>query len=171
MALTQQDREVEIITPLGKDVLLLQDMTVSEELGRLFTIDAEVLSKENISFEDLLGQNVSIRVNLAESKRFFNGYVSGMSQAVDEGHYARYNITLKPWFWFLTRTSDCKIFQNQTVPDIFKQVCNGLGFTDIEDKLTASYRTWEYCVQYRETDFNFLSRLLEQEGIYYYFYP
>ena len=169
MALTQQDREVEIITPLGKDVLLLQDMTVSEELGRLFTIEAEVLSKENISFEDLLGQNASIRVNLAEGKRFFNGYVSGMSQAVDEGHYARYNITLKPWFWFLTRTSDCKIFQNQTVPDIFKQVCNGLGFTDIENKLTASYRTWEYCVQYRETDFNFLSRLLEQEGIYYYF--
>ena len=169
MALTQQDREVEIITPLGKDVLLLQDMTVSEELGRLFTIEAEVLSKENISFEDLLGQNVSIRVNLTEGKRFFNGYVSGMSQAVDEGHYARYNITLKPWFWFLTRTSDCKIFQNQTVPDIFKQVCNGLGFTDIEDKLTASYRTLEYCVQYRETDFNFLSRLLEQEGIYYYF--
>lgn len=169
MAITQQDREAEIITPLGKDVLLLQDMTVSEELGRLFTIDAEVLSKENISFEYLLGQNVSIRINLEEGKRFFNGYVSGMSQAVDEGHYARYNITLKPWFWFLTRTSDCKIFQNQTVPDIIKQVCNGLGFTDIEDKLTASYRTWGYCVQYRETDFNFLSRLMEQEGIYYYF--
>lgn len=169
MAATQQHREAEIITPLGKDVLLLQDMTLSEELGRLFTIDTEVLSTENISFEDLLGQNVSIRVNTAEGKQFFNGYVSGISQAVDEGHYARYKVTIKPWLWFLTRTSDCKIFQNQSVPDIIKEVCNGLGFTDIEDKLTASYRTWEYCVQYRETDFSFLSRLMEQEGIYYYF--
>ncbi|WP_428353128.1 type VI secretion system Vgr family protein [Methyloprofundus sp.] len=169
MALTQQNREIEIITPLGVDELLLQDVTVSEELGRLFIINAEVLSTENISFEDLLGQNVSIRLDLPEGERFFNGYVSGISQAVDEGHYARYNITIHPWLWFLTRTSDCKIFQNKTVPDIIKEVCNELGFTDIEDKLTASYRTWEYCVQYRETDFNFLSRLMEQEGIYYYF--
>jgi type VI secretion system secreted protein VgrG len=169
MAVTQQNREIEIITPLGADVLLLQDVTVSEELGRLFIINAEVLSTENISFEGLLGQNVSIRLDLPEGKRFFNGYVSGISQAVDEGHYARYNVTIHPWLWFLTRTSDCKIFQKKTVPDIIKEVCNGLGFTDIEDKLTASYRTWEYCVQYRETDFNFLSRLMEQEGIYYYF--
>ena len=169
MAITQQNREIEIITPLGADMLLLQDVNVSEELGRLFVINAEVLSTENISFEDLLGQNVSIRLDLPEGERFFNGYVSGISQAVDEGHYARYNITIHPWLWFLTCTSDCKIFQNKTVPDIIKEVCNELGFTDIEDKLTASYRTWEYCVQYRETDFNFLSRLMEQEGIYYYF--
>jgi type VI secretion system secreted protein VgrG len=169
MAVTQQNREIEIITPLGKDVLLLSDVSVTEELGRLFTINVELASTENISFEDLLGQNVSIRLNLPAGKRFFNGHVSSISQSVDDGHYARYNATIRPWFWFLTRTSDCRIFQEKTVPDIIKEVCKGLGFTDIEDKLSGNYRTWEYCVQYRETDFNFLSRLMEQEGIYYYF--
>ncbi len=169
MVVTQQNRELEIITPLGKDVLLLSDVTVTEELGRLFTINAELASTENITFEDLLGQNVSIRLNLPAGKRFFNGYVSSITQSGDDGHYARYNATIHPWLWFLTRTSDCRIFQEKTVPDIIKEVCKGLGFTDIEDKLSSSYRTWEYCVQYRETDFNFLSRLMEQEGIYYYF--
>ncbi len=169
MAVTQQNREMEIITPLGKDVLLLQDIIVTEELGRLFTIHTEVVSTENITFEKLLGQNVSIRVNTAEGKRFFNGYVSSVSQEVDEGRYARYKVIISPWLWFLTRTADCKIFQHLSVPDIIKEVCNDLGFTDIEDRLTASYRTWEYCVQYRESDFCFLSRLMEQEGIYYYF--
>jgi type VI secretion system secreted protein VgrG len=71
--------------------------------------------------------------------------------------------------WFLTRTSDCRIFQNKKVPDIIKEIFQENGFSDFEDKLTGSYREWEYCVQYRETDFNFVSRLMEQEGIYYHF--
>ncbi len=169
MAVTQQNREIEIITPLGQDVLLLRDVNITEELGRLFTINVELASTKNIALDDLLGQNISIRLNLGRGERYFNGYVSSISQAVDEGHYARYSATIKPWFWFLTRTSDCRIFQEKTVPDIIKEVCNELGYTDIEDQLSGSYRTWVYCVQYRENDFNFLSRLMEQEGIYYYF--
>ena len=169
MAVTQQNREIELITPLGTDVLLLRDVTMTEELGRLFTINIEFASAENINFEDLLGQNVSIRLDMASGKRFFNGYVSSISQLVDEGRFARYHAIIHSWLWFLTRTTDCRIFQNKTVPDIIKEVCKELGYTDIEDKLTANYRTWVYCVQYRETDFNFLSRLMEQEGIYYYF--
>ncbi|WP_038825311.1 type VI secretion system tip protein VgrG, partial [Pseudomonas aeruginosa] len=74
-----------------------------------------------------------------------------------------------PWLWLLTRTSDCRIFQNQKVPDIIKQVFRDLGFSDFEDALSRSYREWEYCVQYRETSFDFVSRLMEQEGIYYWF--
>ncbi|NOQ65504.1 MAG: type VI secretion system tip protein VgrG [Methyloprofundus sp.] len=169
MAATQENREIEIITPLGTDVLLLMDLNITEELGRLFTINVEVASEENISFEDLLGENVSIRLNLPEGKRFFNGHVTNISQSVDEGEYARYQLTIQPWLWFLTRTADCRIFQNKTVPEIIKEVCSDLGFTDIDDKLTATYRQWEYCVQYRETAFHFLSRLMEQEGIYYFF--
>ncbi|NOQ79666.1 MAG: type VI secretion system tip protein VgrG [Gammaproteobacteria bacterium] len=170
MPTTQQNREVEIATPLGDDVLLLRDMTITEELGRLYTINLQLNSTENINFEDLLGQNVTIRLNMAgENIRYFNGYVGSISQAVDEGHYAVYQATVHPWLWFLTRTSDCRIFQNKTVPEIIKDIFHEHGFTDFEDRLSASYRNWEYCVQYRETDFNFVSRLMEQEGIYYYF--
>ncbi len=169
MSYTQQNREIEIITPLGADVLLLREMTMTEELGRLFSINVEVGSTQDISFEKLLGQNVSIRLNFAQRKRFFNGFVSSISQGVSEGRFARYYATIHPWLWFLTRTSDCRIFQNKTVPDIIKEILKEHGFSDIVQRLKGSYRTWDYCVQYRETDFNFISRLMEQEGIYYYF--
>jgi len=169
MSATQQNREIEITTPLGKDVLLLRGMTMTEELGRLFKIDLELNSGKNIKFEDLLGQNVSIRLNLASGKRFFNGYVSSISQSLDRGRYAVYHATVHPRIWFLTRRSNCRIFQKKTVPDIVKDIFKKIDYTHVEDKLSGSYRTLEYCVQYRETDFNFVSRLLEQEGIYYYF--
>jgi type VI secretion system secreted protein VgrG len=74
-----------------------------------------------------------------------------------------------PWLWFLTRTADCRIFQSMTVPDIVQKVFSDHGFNDFKNSVSGSYRTWDYCVQYRETDFNFVSRLMEQEGIYYFF--
>ena len=153
------------------DVLLFRDMSMTEELGRLFTIDLNLLSEQgDITFEDILGQNVTIELELAGGgKRYFNGHVTRFSQTEGLDHYASYQATVRPWFWFLTRTADCRIFQDMSVPDIVKKVFRDLGYTDFEDKLTRNYRTWEYCVQYRETDFNFVSRLLEQEGIYYYF--
>jgi type VI secretion system secreted protein VgrG len=80
-----------------------------------------------------------------------------------------FNPTVHPWLWFLTRCADCRIFQQKKVPDIIKEVFGDHGFTDYEESLSGTYRTWDYCVQYRETDFNFVSRLMEQEGIYYYF--
>jgi len=169
MPSTQQNCEIEIITPLGADVLLLREMTVTEELGRLFSINVELDSTEDIDFEKLLGQNVSIRLNLVQGKRFFNGFVTSISQGASEGRFARYSVMIHPWLWFLTRTSDCRIFQNKTIPDIIKEVLKEHGFSDIVSRLKGSYRTWDYCVQYRETDFNFISRLMEQEGIYYYF--
>src|SRR5690606_30893621 len=80
-----------------------------------------------------------------------------------------YQMVVVPWLWFLTRTSDCRIFQHVTVPDILETLFNDAGFTDYELRLSGDYREWEYLVQYRETDFNFASRLMEQEGIYYFF--
>ena len=86
------------------------------------------------------------------------------------GIYHAYRATVHLWLWLLTRSADCRIFQNKTVPDIIKKVFRDHGFTDIKDALSGvQYRTWDYCVQYRETDFNFVSRLMEQEGIYYFF--
>lgn len=171
MEVTQEKREVAIHTSLGENVLVLRSMTMQEELGRLFSIRAELLSlTENIKFEDLLGTSVTIRLNLAgDEKRFFNGHITQIAQTGNEGAYAVYEATIHPWLWFLTRTADCRIFQSQTVPDIIKAVFRDLGYTDFKEKLSNTYPTWDYCVQYRETDFNFVSRLMEQEGIYYYF--
>ena len=171
MSANQSNSEAKITTPLGDDVLLLRNMTMTEELGRLFSIDLDLLSEQgDIKFEDILAKNVTIEHKLISGDlRYFNGIVTSFSQTGDDGSYAVYQATVKPWLWFLTRTADCRIFQEMSVPDIVKDVFRGSGYTDFEDKLTKNYRTWEYCVQYRETDFNFVSRLLEQEGIYYYF--
>jgi type VI secretion system secreted protein VgrG len=170
VARLQESREIEITTPLGDDVLLFQRMTATEQLGRLFEYQLDVVSRDaNIKLDDLLGQNVTVRLKIGDESRYFNGHVSRFCFIGLTENFYSYQMTLRPWLWFLTRTADCRIFQNQKVPDIIKKIFRDQGFSDFEEQLSATYRDWEYCVQYRETDFNFVSRLMEQEGLYYYF--
>ena len=168
---TQINQTITVSTPLGEDILLFRNMTTSEQLSRLFQYELELLSSHlTINLDDILGQNVTVHFQRADGQmRYFNGYVSRFSQAGNLGEFVLYKATLRPWFWFLTRTADCRIFQQTTVPDIIAEIFRENNFTDFEDTLIETYRTWDYCVQYRETDFNFISRLMEQEGIYYYF--
>ena len=169
---TQSHRQIAVGTPLGEDVLLLRGFSYCEQLGHPFEMTLDVLSDtSDVSFDDILGQNVTVRVQKPadDEPRHFNGLVSRFEQLSASGRTMAYSATVVPWLWLLTRSSDCRIFQEMTVPDIVKQVFRDHGFTDFEDRLSGSYRTWEYCVQYRETDFNFVSRLMEQEGIYYFF--
>ncbi len=172
MSLSQQTRSLAVSTPLGEDILLLRSMRGSERLSTLFAYDLELISKNvNIKHEDLLGQPVTVRLDLPDYRtRYFNGIVNRFSHTDFDGAVAIYRATLVPWFWFLTRTADCRIFQDRTVPDILKEIFREHGYTDFEEFLTHElYHPWNYCVQYRETDFAFISRLMEQEGIYYYF--
>ena len=169
---SQAARQVAVNSSLGDDVLLFRRMVAHEELGRLFELHLEVLSeKHDIKFDDVLGTNMTVRLTLADATvRYFNGYVGSLRYQGTSGRFALYAVVLKPWLWFLTRTADCRIFQEQTVPDIVKQVFRDSGFSSaFSESLSGSYRTWEYCVQYRETAFDFVSRLMEQEGIYYFF--
>ena len=169
---TQATRHIAIDTPLGEDVLLLRGFTAHEAISHLFEFDLDLLSENSeINFDDIIGKNVTIRMELpGGGQRYWNGFINRFVQDVSPGlQFAQYRATMVPWLWFLTLTSDCRIFQDKTVPEIVKQIFDDLGFSDIEDRLSGSYRTWIYCVQYRETDFNFVSRLMEQEGIYYYF--
>ena len=171
---TQDYRKVTVGTPLGKDVLLFGRMTARERLGRLFQFDLELFSEDcDLKLTDVLGQAMGVRLELPGERgtRYFHGYVTDFRyRGMNRLRYGVYHATLRPWLWFLTRTADCRIFQNQKVPDLIKGIFAEHGFTDYDDKgLSGNYRQWEYCVQYRETDFNFISRLMEQEGIYYYF--
>lgn len=172
MPITQDNRNLAINTALGTDKLLIKRASVNEQLGRLFLLDVDLISDDpNLDFSAIVGTNATIRLELPNSKtpRFFNGYVSRFVQTDADQTGGRYHATLVPWLWFLTRTADCRIFQTMTVPDIIKKVFRDHGFTDFKDSLSGSYTPWEYCVQYRETDFNFVSRLMEHEGIYYFF--
>jgi type VI secretion system secreted protein VgrG len=160
-----------VTSPLGPDKLLFYRMTAHERLGRLFEFHLEVLSENPaIALHDVVAQPLGVHVEPPEgTPRHFHGLVTQFRLAGTLGRLARYSATVRPWLWFLTRTADCKIFQAMTVPDIIQAVFRDLGFTDFESKLSGTYRTWDYCVQYRESDFDFVSRLMEQEGIYYYF--
>ena len=171
MAITQQTRMVQIDSPLGPDVLFLHKLDGVEELGRVFEYDLSLVSENPaIKLDSLLGKPMGLALELHDgSQRHFHGIACRCSQGAGMGQFAAYRVTLRPWFWLLSRTSDCRIFQNKTVPDIIKQVFRDLGFSDFEDALSSAYREWDYCVQYRETSFDFVSRLMEQEGIYYYF--
>nr|WP_165668194.1 type VI secretion system tip protein VgrG [Pseudomonas otitidis] len=171
MAISQRARMAKVSSPLGGDVLLLDRLDGHDELGRLFDYELELVSEDhNLQLDALLGKPMGVSVELPDGgQRYFHGIAARCSQSSGTGQFAGYRVTLRPWLWLLSRTSDCRIFQNKTVPDIVKQVFRDLGFSDFEDALTRSYREWEYCVQYRETSFEFVSRLMEQEGIYYYF--
>ena len=176
---SQSLRYLQIETSLGADALILTKASGHERLGGLFEISLELTSQTgDINLDDLLGTAATMAIlNSGETRkgsvghtRYFNGYFSRISFAGfgAEGQY-RYFATLVPWLWFLTRTSDCRIFQQKSVPEIIEEVFRDSGFSDFRKDLRGSYSPREFCVQYRETDFNFVSRLLEQEGIYYFF--
>jgi len=170
MGATQADRPISVNTVLGPDALLLASMSGEEQLGRPFEYELALLSERiDIKPSALLGTPATVALQLASGeRRFFNGYINRFSHTGFAGTFARYRATLVPWLWFLSRSADCRIFQDRTVPDIVKQIFRDRGFTDVEERLSDTYRPWTYCVQYRETDLSFVSRLLEHEGIYYF---
>lgn len=161
--------QIRFQSALGND-LNVHSMTGEEQISRLFEYHLELVSeKDDLHFDDVVGQQVTVILDIAEDQRFFNGFITDFSYLGDQGSFARYSATVRPWFWFLTRTADCRIFQNKNVPEIIKEVFRDNGMSHFEERLSGQYRIWENCCQYRESDFNFIARLMEQEGIYYFF--
>jgi type VI secretion system secreted protein VgrG len=172
--LTQTDRLLKIATPLGPNKLLLRSFYGEEEMSRLFSFHLSLVSEDNkINAPDIVGKNVTFSVEQADksTERYFNGYVSTFAQLPSRMRLARYEAEVVPWPWFLTLTADCRIYQRMSVPDIIDEVFGRFGFPDYDmsDVKKSKHKPREYCVQYRETAFNFLSRLMEEEGIFYYF--
>lgn len=168
---TQSTRGLAVSTPFGEDVVLLRNLHGMEELSSPFEYRLDLLSTDDrLDATQIVGQNVTITIDRDGSEtRYINGYVSQFRHAGHDDRFTAYRATVVPWLWFLTQTTDCRIFQKKTVPQIVERIFKVLGFMDYEFKLSGNYRPREYCVQYRETAFEFISRLLEDEGIHYYF--
>ena len=166
----QAGRALRIDTPLGADAVLLRSISGQEAVSQLFRYQLELLSEDDaLSFDGIVGKNVTVHLQTIDGERGINGYISRFSQGGRDERFTHYHAEMVPWLWFLTRKADCRIFQRQTAPDIIKKVFDELKFKDYELRLYNSYRKRDYCVQYRETDFNFVSRLMEEEGICYFF--
>lgn len=160
-------------TPLDPDMLKFRSLVGEETLSSLYEFKVELVSPSaSVDMNGLLGKPLTLEiVALNGAVRHLGGYIARCAFMGRETHTPRtyvYAVTLRPWLWFLTQTTDCHIFQNLSAVEILRQVFNKYGF-QVDDRLLASYRKWDYCVQYQESDFSFVSRLMEQEGIYYYF--
>ena len=167
------DRIVVAHTPLAEGELLFKSMHGNEGLSQLFEFDVELVGESHsLDMKKLLGKPLTLEITTGQAAaRFLNGQITrcrlvGRESATSR-HYI-YHLTVRPWLWYLTQTSDSKIFQGKSVPDVIKEVLSGYKFA-VKTKLAGTYRNWEYCVQYQETDFAFVSRLMEHEGIYYWF--
>lgn len=162
-------RRVTIQTPLGEQ-LQFRKLDGTETLSELFSLDVDLVSQsKSIDPKALLGKSASVVVETEGlGKRYLSGLVTHFGMQGQDHRWASYRLRLKPWLWMATRKTDFKIFQHMTVPDIIMEVLGKYGFP-IEKKLTRSYRTWDYCTQYGESDYQFVARLLEHEGAYYYF--
>jgi type VI secretion system secreted protein VgrG len=166
---SQEDRPLILTTPLGKDVLLVTSFRGHESISELFDFEIEMLAERGIKipFDQILGQTVTLEMRLLNGdKRYFDALVTQFTQGRRDENFVSYRASLAPKLWLLTKKVRSRIFQHVTVPDILKTVLTGM---DVTYELSATYFPRDYCVQYGESDFDFASRLMEEEGIYYFF--
>ena len=167
----QTSSPILISTPFGDNKVLVESLEGEEKISGLFHYRVDLISEEpSLDFSTIVGQSVTITIPLANEEKVYRHGVVGRFRLAEAGkNFTRYVADLYPWLWLMTMNADCQIFQNKTVPEIIKQVFGDLGFSDFTDKLTGTYDPREYCVQYMESSFAFVSRLMEEEGIFYFF--
>lgn len=168
--LTQEHRFISISDfSLGKDTFVISSLQGSEYISGLFEFELELYSDNHqIPPEKIVGKSATVTIQ-NEHMRCFNGVIKSLSRGeVGPHNYRLYRLVMVPWFWFLTKNQNCRIFQEKNTKEIVSQIFNDHGFSDFEFKAVGG-TVREYCVQYHESDFHFISRLLEEEGIAYYF--
>lgn len=170
---TQAGRPIAVQTPLDKDKLLLVGFSGTEGLSRLFHFQLDLLATNttDVTFDKLLGQQITVKVEVTAgkpAKRYISGICCRVSEEERDSTFTGYRMEIVPQFWLWTRKAQSRIFQQMSVPDILKKVFEGMNPAPAFE-LQGTFEKRDYCVQYRETDFNFACRLMEEEGIYYYF--
>lgn len=174
MAVNQDVRALGIATQLpAEHEVTLRRVFGREGLSQPFRYELELIShSHSIRPEHIVGTNATVRIDDLDGAlepRYINGVVAGFSREGRGENFTVYRAILRPWFWFHGQTRDSRIFQNMTAPDIVDEVLTKRKFGESQWRISSEYREREYCVQYRESDFQFASRLLEEEGIFYYF--
>ena len=171
-AYTQVNRPMRVTTAKGDDGLMLLRVSGEEGISTPFRFTLWILAPEDqpIVAADVLRTPITATIQLPDGgERELTGLVSRFTQLGCTEKLVTYRAEIVPWLWFLSQMSDCRIFQHLTVPEILQKVFKDNGFSDFDLKLSKSYPKREFCVQYRETHLNFVSRLMEEEGIFYYF--
>ena len=171
MPYTQSGRRLKVTTPLGPDVLILNGFSGHEAISRPFLFQLECVAENDkakqVVFDALLGQKITVEIALpGGAPRYLNGTCLKVAEGARDATFTRFTLDLVPEPFLLSRRTQSRIFQQITVPDILKKVLAGL---DVAWELKGTFQPRDYCVQYRESDFAFASRLMEEEGIFYFF--
>ncbi len=161
---------------LGKNIFVLDSLDGFEEISNVFNFTLIVHTvRSEMSCEQLLGTEATVSMTLENKTRFFNGIIGSIKQMQTREDangilYIFYEIKLYPRLWLLNFTKDCRIFQNMHAIDIVTQILQENGFSEINNLTAFQHRKMiEFCVQYDESCLNFITRLLESQGISYYF--
>jgi type VI secretion system secreted protein VgrG len=154
---------------LGTDTLLLRSFRGTESVSAPYTIEAEVLATRAVTSDELLAKPVHLVIDDGGGERLLHGLVRNLTAAGRDEEFYLYRLQIVPWFWFLSLNEDCRVFQNMDVRQIVEQVFDDRGYSDYTFDCQRSFPTREFTVQYQESDFDFVSRLLEEEGIFYFF--
>ncbi|TIM85383.1 type VI secretion system tip protein VgrG [Mesorhizobium sp.] len=163
------ERATVVQTPVGADLLTFTHLVGRDEISRCLAYTVGFVSNSpDIDPLKMLGGAVSVEGE-SDPKRWFSGLVSEFRLTRIEDRLAYYEAVVRPWLWFLGNTTDCRIFQNMSVIEIVEEVFSKYSTAEFEKRLQGSYPQREYCVQYDETDLDFVQRLLEHEGILYFF--
>lgn len=166
---TQKGKPMRVHTSF--DTLLLEKFECIEAVSAPYEMSLSLLSHDvSIDLTQLLRKPITVSVELAPGRqRIFHGIVRRIVQLGRPEGVAAYRVEVVPSLWFLSLGTDCRIFQQKSVPEILKEVLHGAGVKDLRNGLTGNYPVRDYCVQYRESHLDFISRLMEEEGIFYFF--
>lgn len=170
--ISQQNRLFYFDSPLGEDTLLVNKFSGTEKMSELFHFELELVSADfTIQTEQMLGRNVTVGIRHLDGQnfRYFNGHVSKFAPVQHDGRLAYYHAEMVPWLWFLSLTQGCHIYQEMTLVEVIQKTFERYGYQDYNFNVTDRHKPWENCCQYQESAFAFVSRLLEIEGMYYFF--
>jgi len=173
--ISDQKSYLYVTTPLDEDsdnrAFVLENVQGHEQISTLFHYHLQLkAANKTINTNDMIGKTVTVHIHMSNDQtRYINGVVTSFVQSEFTGNLTSYQAEIRPYFWLLTLTQNCKIFQEQTVPEIITTVLNEYDFIHLKNNLNNDYVVRDYCVQYQESSYNFITRLMEDEGIYYYF--
>jgi len=169
---SQTERSIGIDTPLGDDVLILLAVKSEEAISELYNLQLELASERiDITPKEVIGKPVDIWIKLGDgNKRFINGYISRFALGpMKTDGYRNYRAEVVPWLWFHNKNKDFRIFQNQSVLEVIETLFNKSKIANFKFDTQKQYPKLDYCVQYRESDMAFLSRLAEHHGLFFFF--
>lgn len=168
-----ENRKLRMHGPLGPREMFIKSARVVEGLSQISEMQVDFMSPDRmLDLGRVVGQKITVEIQKGEEggddwRKFVGTCVAAQVVGLHEG-FGLYNLEVRPWIWFLTRTTNNRIFQQQTAVEIIRRIFSDRGFSDHNFNVSRNLEKRDYCVQYGESDYDFIARLMEEEGLYFF---